>query len=118
MDFEFLTAGQRISDRRKHLRIKQNVLAERIGVSNNHLSSVERGQTLPSLDSFVAICNELNVTPDYLLMGTMHQNNLPQNLIDSLLLCSEEDLAIISVLVEYMVRRNSTKWNMEHFSEL
>lgn len=50
---------------------KQNMLAERLDLSNNYLSSIERGKEKPSLEVIVNICNALQVTPDYLLMGKM-----------------------------------------------
>lgn len=51
---------------------KQNMLAERLDLSNNYLSSIERGKEKPSLEVIVNICNALQVTPDYLLMGNMY----------------------------------------------
>ena len=75
--------GNRIKIRRKELRIKQAELAERLNISNNHMSSIENGRQKPSLDIFIRICDLLNVTPDYLLLGSMHAYNIPQDIIDS-----------------------------------
>lgn len=75
--------------------LKQNTFAEKIGLSNNYLSSIERGKEKPSLEVIVNICNALQVTPDYLLMGNMYSNNVPQNIVDGLRLCTEEDLSLI-----------------------
>jgi len=118
MEFDFLEMGQRIAEKRKQLKIKQNTLAERIGVSNNHLSGIERGQTVPSMETFIKICNELETTPDYLLMGSMHTDDLPRNLCDSLTLCSKDDLATVCFLVQHMLLKNQENWNGEHFSRL
>ena len=74
MELDRKEMGRRISKRRKVLGIKQAVLAEKIGVNGNHLSSVETGKVTPSLELFVKICDELGVTPDYLLEGAMHSN--------------------------------------------
>ena len=68
----------------KELRIKQAELAERLNISNNHMPSIENGRQKPSLDIFIQICNLLNVTPDYLLLGSMHAYNIPQDIIDKL----------------------------------
>ena len=67
-------------------------LAERINISNNHMSSIENGRQKPSLDIFIQICNLLNVTPDYLLLGSMHAYNIPQDIIDKLRLCNQSDI--------------------------
>ncbi|WP_368384444.1 helix-turn-helix domain-containing protein [[Clostridium] symbiosum] len=75
--------GNRIKIRRKELRIKQAELAEKLNISNNHMSSIENGRQKPSLDIFIRICDLLNVTPDYLLLGSMHAYNIPQDIIDS-----------------------------------
>ena len=69
MDVQYKTIGKRIKLRRKELNIKQNELAEKLNISNNHLSSVENGREKPSLELLLNICELLNVTPDYLLGG-------------------------------------------------
>lgn len=102
--------------RRKQREIKQNILAEKIGISNNYLSSIERGKEKPSLEIFVQICIALEVTPDYLLMGNMYSNNVPQNITDGLRLCSEEDIGLLSVIMHYLVNRQSDKWNGDNFA--
>lgn len=79
------------------------------------LSSIERGKERPSLEILVSICNALHVTPDYLLMGNMHSNNIPQNITDGLRLCSENDLDLILAIVQIMVRRSSDRWNSDNY---
>lgn len=96
--------------------MKQTVLADMVGISNNYLSSIERGKEKPSLEILVKICNTLKVTPDYLLMGNMYSNIIPQNIIDGLRLCSEEDIALLSVIMQYMVDRRETNWNGDNFA--
>ena len=83
--------GQRIKLRRKEMRMKQAELAERIDISNNHMSSIENGRQKPSLDMFIRICQNLNVTPDYLLLGVM---------------CSQEDVELVREFVELLVKRS------------
>ena len=72
--------GKRIQTRRKELKIKQLDFAERLNIFTNHLSSIENGKEKPSLDTFVKICNYLNVTPDYLLLGDTYPLNIPKNI--------------------------------------
>lgn len=95
---------------------KQNMLAERLDLSNNYLSSIERGKEKPSLEVIVNICNALQVTPDYLLMGNMYSNYVPQNIADGLRLCTKEDLSLLSVLIDHLVERQSQKWNNDNFA--
>lgn len=116
MELNYTGLGQRIAQRRIQMGLKQNVLAESIGISNNYLSSIERGKEKPSLEIIVNICNALQVTPDYLLMGNMYSNNIPQNVTDGLRLCSEEDLSHLSVIMQHMVERRGAKWNNDNFA--
>ena len=62
MNYDCRTMGERISHRRQTLHIKQNILAEKLNISNNHLSSIENGRVSPSFDLFVQICKELEVS--------------------------------------------------------
>lgn len=96
--------------------LKQNTLAKKMGLSNNYLSSIERGKEKPSLEVIVNICIELQVTPDYLLMGNMYSNNVPQNIADGLRLCTAEDLTLMSIMIEHLVERQGQKWNNDNFA--
>lgn len=98
--------GNRIKTRRKELRIKQAEFAEMLNISNNHMSSIENGRQKPSLDILIQICNLLNVTPDYLLLGSMHAYNIPQDIIDKLRLCSQSDIELAADFIELLVKRN------------
>ena len=49
--------------------VTQAQLAEKTGLSVNHISRIETGSGTMSLESLIAIANALNTTPDYLLMG-------------------------------------------------
>ena len=101
--------GRRIKMRRKELHIKQAELAETLEISNNHMSSIENGRQKPSLDTFIRLCDCLNVTPDYLLLGSMHAYNLPQDILDKLRLCSQEDIILARDFIELLVKRNRKK---------
>lgn len=106
MDKQYIEMGQRIKLRRKELKIKQAELAERLDISNNHMSSIENGRQKPSLDIFIEICKNLNVTPDYLLLGNMHGYNIPQDISDKLRLCDNADVELAAKIVELLVERN------------
>ena len=71
------------------------------------MSSIENGRQKPSLDIFIRICNLLNVTPDYLLLGNMHAYNIPQEFNDKLRLCTQADIQLAGDFIELLVKRNS-----------
>lgn len=79
------------------------------------MSNFERGREKPSFDVLIGLCNALRVTPDYLLMGSMHPQGVPQNLVDSLSLCTDEDIALFETIVSHTVLRQETKWNNDNF---
>lgn len=106
MDFNRKEFGKRIAKRRKNLKIKQDQLATTLNVSNNHLSSVEHGKSSISIEMLCGLCEVLKVTPDYLLMGAMHSNKVPQNIMDSLQQCSDEQIAFVSKFVQLMLDEN------------
>lgn len=106
MELDRKEMGRRISKRRKALGIKQTVLAEKVGVNSNHLSSVETGKVTPSLELFVKLCDELDVTPDFLLEGAMHSNNVPKSVIEHLRLCSREDVDLAAEIIKLLADRN------------
>lgn len=107
MDLQICDMGMRIKSRRKELKIKQAELAESIEISKNHMSSIENGKQKPSLDTFVKICKCLDITPNYLLLGTTHAYNLPQGIIDKIQLCNQSDIELAKDFIELLVRRNS-----------
>lgn len=98
--------GNRIKLRRKELHIMQYELAEKLDISNNHISSIENGKEKPSLDLFISLCEELHVTPDYLLPGSMHANNISLDIVDGLRLCSQDDIELTRQFVELLIKRS------------
>ena len=111
MDFQYKEMGNRIKVRRKELNIKQAELAEKLEISNNHMSSIENGRQKPSRDTFIGICNYLNVTPAYLLLANMHAYNIQQDILDKLHLCSQTDIELARDFIELLVKRNQKNSN-------
>lgn len=110
---QFITMGRRIRLRRRELGLTQNKLAELLEVSNNHLSAIENGREKPSLEKFVQICELLQTTPDFLLLGNLHSCNVSQNISDNLRLCDAEDIKLAGQIVELLVARNQKFWNKD-----
>lgn len=113
---QYIEMGRRIKLRRKELHIKQSELAETLDISNNHISSIENGREKPSIDTLLKICEALKVTPDYLLLGNIHTNDIPQNIIDGLRLCSSDDVLLARQFIELLIRRNEKSWNDKNFT--
>ena len=61
--------GQNIQAAREAGRYTQEQLSEKLGVTPNHLSAIERGVAGASFELIERICRTLNVSADYLLFG-------------------------------------------------
>ena len=55
------------------------------------------------------ICDLLEVTPDYLLEGTMPSNNVPKQIEEHLRLCKDEDVELVAEIVRLLADRNNIK---------
>lgn len=71
MDELLCDMGVRIVSRRKQLRMTQEELAEAAGVTPQMISTAELGKKALRPTNIIKICAALNVSPDYLLLGTI-----------------------------------------------
>ncbi len=99
MGIEFTKLGKRIAQRRHELGYKQCFLAEKANISNNYLSNIENGRSIPSLETFMDICTALSVTPDYILLGTIKIDSIPNSIINNLKLCNDGSLQLVNSLI-------------------
>lgn len=65
--------GQKINYIRKSKKITSEQLAEMCDVNAGHIRQVEAGLRSPSLKLLVDICNNLNVSPEYLLSQDLNE---------------------------------------------
>ena len=68
--------GDRVKDLRKKKRLTQEQFAEKIGVSVQYVSEIERGISMPSMQVFVKILEVLDASADYLLRDMVSTGNL------------------------------------------
>lgn len=75
----------RIKEEREKISLTQEELAYRAGIGSKFLSSIERGVSKPSLDTFIKIVKALNVTSDSLFINSNnHLKPIKQNNIDTI----------------------------------
>lgn len=53
--------GSRIQNIRKAKGLSQEALSEKVGLSSKYISSIERGNENPTLDTFLKLAHSLNV---------------------------------------------------------
>jgi transcriptional regulator with XRE-family HTH domain len=64
-----MTIGRHVRGRREALDLKQQDLADAVGVTSQHISRVELDLTPPSVQTLLRLSRTLGVTTDYLLTG-------------------------------------------------
>ena len=99
---EFLKdMGQRIMLRRKTLRMTQEELAEKLGVSTQMISNLELGKKAIRPENLAKLCSVLNLSADFVLTG-INTRTAVDSVAEKLSQLSEEELQLVSNLVNYM----------------
>ena len=82
-NIDFGVVGKRIAHRRKELKLTQWEVEEIADITQKHLSNLERASSGLSIDVLMRLCEALQVTPDYLLLGTTGYTTPEANEIES-----------------------------------
>ncbi len=64
-----IQVARRVRARRTSLKLTQEELAGELGVTHQHVSRIEGGHAVPSLELLVRLSRRLGVSTDYLLTG-------------------------------------------------
>ena len=96
-----LDMGKRISSRRKELKLTQEALAEKIGVSLQTISCVELGKKAIRPFNLIKLCSVLDISADYILLG--QKGGLEMEEIDKQLSrLSNDQYDLVKKLVGYL----------------
>ncbi len=106
MGIDYIAVGARIRVLRKARKLTQIELAELVGITIAHLSNIEQGKTLFSLQVLVNISEVLETTPEMILaIIPSKKNKVYQRLINeidkSLKGCTDAQLELMENLVHY-----------------
>ena len=96
-----IAMGGRISACRKDKRLTQEQLAERIGVSLQTVSNIECGKKAARPENIAKICNALDSTADYILLGKRSESQM-KNIVKSLTTLTDREYKVIEELVELL----------------
>lgn len=80
MGVDYKDFGKQVRMARRQNNLTQERLAEMIGISSSFLGHIERGTRVASLETLVAICNTLQVSPQHLLRGSLRSPESTQSL--------------------------------------
>lgn len=65
------TIGKNIRNFREIKKLRQEDLAEKTDLTTNYLGMIERGEKIPSLETFINILNSLGVSADMVLSDVL-----------------------------------------------
>ncbi len=102
---DYVKLGERIRKQRILNQLTQEQLAESAGISTSFVGHIERGEKKASIETIVALCNALEVSPAVLL-----QDSLSDAVMQSHLAASEENRMLFSELMQ-VLREHSQKDN-------
>lgn len=98
--------GKRIKEQRKKNKLTQEQLSEKLGISKNHLSAIERGVYRVQIETLVMIINCLGCTADDLFCDVIDKGYMikSSSLSEKIEKLSPEEqnriLAVVDTLVE------------------
>lgn len=97
--------GIRIVERRKELKLTQEQVAERMNVSIQMISNIERGNKAIKIDNLLKLCNILKTSTDYILTGKRTDSDF-DTLTDKISQLTNSDYKMIEMLVDYRLNDN------------
>jgi transcriptional regulator with XRE-family HTH domain len=107
MKVDYKALGERIAKRRKVLNMTQDDLAEATGLSNNHISNIENNHSIPSIDTLMKVCDAIETTPNYLLLGiathTDNEDDLQYQISQRIKLCDPKKLRLIERFISWII---------------
>lgn len=101
MDYEKL--GVRVRQEREHNNLTQSELARKVGVTGSFIGHIERGEKKASVETLVALCNALEISPSVLL-----RDSLSDGAIQSQLNFDAENQALMKGIL-HMVREHTMR---------
>ena len=95
--------GVRVRQQRELSGLTQGQLAKQVGCSTSFIGHIERGEKQASVETVVALCNALAVSPSVLL-----EDSLTDDVMQSQLALDENNMELMSGLM-HVLREHSRK---------
>lgn len=102
------TIGKNIRKYRLMKKYRQEDLADKTGLSTNYIGMVERGEKVPSLETFIVILNALGVSADMVLADVVNTGYIVKNsmLNEKLSKLSSDDREKIYEIIEVFLKHS------------
>lgn len=100
------TIGRNIKKYRIEKKLRQEDLAEKTDLSANYIGMVERGEKIPSLETFISILNALEISADMVLADVLKQGYVVKNSLfsEDMKKLSQEDRERIYLVIETRIK--------------
>ena len=103
---KLIEIGNRISKKRKQLNLTQEVLAEKMNVSVQMISNLERGNKSIKIENLLKLCEILNVSTDYILKGELIDSD-KEEAFTKLLKLNKQDYKMIEMLIDFCINEEN-----------
>lgn len=106
-DLFLINMGIRIAQRRKELRLTQEQLAEKLGLSLQSISCIELGKKAVRPENLANLCTYLGVTADYILYGKRSEQQM-NDTVSKLSALSPEAYHTVQSVIDLLYKANES----------
>jgi transcriptional regulator with XRE-family HTH domain len=103
MDINYKKIGARIAARRKQMELTQAEFAEKASLSQKYISKIESAtNNALSIKSVLQLCNAMDVSPSYLLIGANDDEPIAgfSEVVHKLKMCDARQLRQVSKIID------------------
>lgn len=108
---DIYSIGANLRKVRKQKKLRQEDVAERADLSVNYVGAVERGERIPSLETFIKILNAIGISADIVLCDVLDNGYEVKNSLinDKLKTLRKEDVSRIHDLIDVEIKHSQHK---------
>lgn len=114
--YDRISVGKRIQQRRQHLGLTQDKLAEQMDRATKYCSDIERGNCGMSVETMLSYSKHLNMSLDYMMLGINEAQEyldaLPEDELQKQTL--ERDNAYIAYVNEFFSKKKKLNKNKQN----
>ena len=98
--------GKNLRDYRLAYKLRQEDIAEKTGLSVNYIGMIERGEKIPSLETFITLSNTLDASADIVLSDVLINGYVIKDSIlnEKILMLSENDRILIYDIINTIIK--------------
>lgn len=102
---DLVEIGKRIQGRRKQMGLTQEQLADKMDVSIQMVSNLERGNKSVRIENLIKLSEILNISTDYILTGKETAEDM-QVLIEQMTSLSQKERKMMKLLMDFCLSEN------------